>query len=228
MARGRMVSKSLSTSMKFARLHAVAGRRGGDFAQSLYPLLIVHADDWGREAGDAFTVKHQVHPTSPHTVAEFEMALEALAKVGLIDRYTSPAGAILLAIVNFDAHQSGLHKRTPSRFPAPKTPVSELPGNSRTSRNFPEILGQEKRREENKDKYQVRHRGESRSACGKPVENLTVIAQLIAVDLLPLNLPETELPEAVKRRCAELHIAYDATVIRKAIDSARHHRRSPD
>ena len=51
MARGRMLSKSLSTSTKRARLHRVLGPPcptcGGslaEFAQALYPLLVAHAD----------------------------------------------------------------------------------------------------------------------------------------------------------------------------------------
>ncbi len=86
MARGRMISKSLSTSEKRAALHQHAGKLA-EFCQSLYPLLIAHADDWGCQAGDPFTVKHLVDPTSPRRVTDFEAALMALHNVGLITWY---------------------------------------------------------------------------------------------------------------------------------------------
>jgi len=48
MARGRMLSKSLSTSWKFAVCGAsyeAAGHPHGEFPQLLFTLLVVHADD---------------------------------------------------------------------------------------------------------------------------------------------------------------------------------------
>jgi len=120
MARGRMISKSLSTSRKFANA-------GSEFAQTLYMLIVSHADDFGRQSGDAFTVKHQVFPTSPRPEQEFESALVQLTDAGLITRY-AVNGDLVLQVVGFEAHQVGLHKRSESRFP-------DNPG---TSGNFPE------------------------------------------------------------------------------------------
>ena len=140
MARGRMISKSLSTSAKRARLHDVLGPLA-EFAQGLFPLLVVHADDFGRESGDAFTVRAVVDPTSPRTLADFETALGALAAVGLIERYRV-GDRELLSIVEFDEHQTGLHKRTEARaFPPP-------PG---TSGNFPEVPASRARAEEKRN-----------------------------------------------------------------------------
>lgn len=130
MARGRMISKSLSTSMKFAKL-------GNEFAQVLYMLVVSHADDFGRQSGDAFTVKHQVLPTSARDESQFEVALTQMEEVGLIERYDS-GGEKVLQVVSFEQHQVGLHKRSASRFP-------ENPG---TSGKFPEIPSELKRREE--------------------------------------------------------------------------------
>lgn len=125
MARGRMIAKSLSTSQRYAQLHQVAGRRA-EFCQALYPLLIAHADDFGRLAGDVFTVKHMVVPTSPRSEADVGHALEALQKVGLIDWYDGD-GRKCIQIWNFDAHQAGLHKRTRSAFPEPSGKLQEIP-----------------------------------------------------------------------------------------------------
>ena len=133
MARGRMLSKTLSTSRKFARL----GILGGEFAQLLYPLLVAHADDFGRQSGDAFTVKHQVFPTSPRPEEDFDAALKAMMTERLIDRYvTGDEHELIIQILDFDRHQSGLHKRTISQFPG-------------VSGNFPEIPSEEKGREGN-------------------------------------------------------------------------------
>ncbi len=126
-----MVSKSLSTSRKFAAL-------GDEFAQVLYLLLVSHCDDFGRQSGDAFTVKHQVFPTSPRSEAEFSTALENLARNGLILRDTTE-GSEVLQVVGFEQHQTGLHKRSASRFP-------EVPG---ISGNFREIPSELNRREQN-------------------------------------------------------------------------------
>ena len=151
MALRRMLSKSLSTSRRFARLHELVPDLA-EFAQSLYPLLNAHADDFGRQAGDVFTVRLAVHPTSPRTPDEFERALAAMDEVHLIQRY-GPEGEEVIAIVKFDEHQPGLSKRTKSKFPAPpelsrgfpappelSRGSREFPGKSRASRELPKQL----------------------------------------------------------------------------------------
>lgn len=139
MARGRMISKSLGCSRKFARLR-VEGAGVGLFAQALYPLLIAHSDDFGRQSGDAFTVKHSVWPTAPEDEAAFEAALTAMEAVGLIVRCDANNVAYL-QIVNFDEHQQGLHKRTKSRFPEPPGHSAKFPALSGNSGAFPDVPG---------------------------------------------------------------------------------------
>ncbi len=136
MARGRMLSKSLSTSRRFADLFRVAGTLA-EFCQSLFPLINSHADDFGRLPGDAFTVKFLALPTSPRTVDEFETAIGYLHTVGLIQLYDA-AGEKVIQINKFDENQTGLHKRTQSKFPKPPD----------ASGKVPEFPGQEKRTEE--------------------------------------------------------------------------------
>lgn len=131
-----MISKSLSTSRKFAQLSKIAGPLG-EFCQLLFPLIVSHVDDYGRMSGDAFTVKVQVFPVSPRSEEEFETALGYLDTARLIDRYEVD-GDKFIQVIKFDAHQTGLHKRTESKFP-------EIPGNSG---NPPEIPAQLKRTEE--------------------------------------------------------------------------------
>ena len=124
MARGRLISRTLGSSRKFAALLKEAGKLG-EFAQLLYPLLVSHTDDFGRLSGDAFTVKHAVFPSSRRSEQEFSTALQAMTRVGLLRRYEVD-GQVVAEVVDFEAHQPGLHKRTQSRFPNP-------PG------NFPEV-----------------------------------------------------------------------------------------
>lgn len=112
-----MISKSLSTSEKRARLHDVAGRLA-EFCQALYPLMVVHTDDFGRHPGDPFTVKHQIDPTSRRSYDEFARALLHLHEVELIVWYDAK-GKKYFQVVDFDPHQPGLHKRTASSCPPP-------------------------------------------------------------------------------------------------------------
>jgi hypothetical protein len=159
MARGRFISRSLGTSRKFGRLNEADD---GMFAQALYPLLVVNSDDFGRQSGDAYTVKYAVWPTAARDEAAFEHALQALEHVGLVRRYVAE-GETVLQIVDFDAHQTGLRKRTKSRFPdCPEVP--DVSGNFRespaASGNRPEIPPEEKRREQ-KGREQQRARKET-------------------------------------------------------------------
>ena len=130
-----MISKCLSTSERFASLHEHAGPLA-EFCQALFPLLVAHADDFGRMQGDAFTIKHLIHPTSPRPLPDFRSALVALHASGLTTSYEVD-GINYLEINQFEQHQVGLHKRSESKIP----PIP--PGNSR---KFPEILGRARAR----------------------------------------------------------------------------------
>lgn len=96
----------------------------------LFPLLVASTDDFGRMPGDAFTVKNVVLPSSPRLERDFDAALDIMHKVGLIVRYQAE-GAIYVQVHQFDEHQSGLHKRTKSKFPEP----TEIPGTSEIYRS---------------------------------------------------------------------------------------------
>jgi hypothetical protein len=127
MARGRMISKSLSTSEKFGGLVSLGTL--AEFAQLLYPLLVVHSDDFGRLQGDPYTVKLICLPSSPRTLEDFGAALVHLDAVGLIHWYTAEDKRYI-EIRNFEWHQQGLHKRTRSQFP-------DIPGKPRKVSVFP-------------------------------------------------------------------------------------------
>lgn len=150
MARGRMLAKKLSTSQKFAQLFEVCPDLA-EFTQTLYPLLVAHADDFGRQQGDVFTVRHSVHPTSPRGAKDFERALQALHDVGLIVWYEA-RGRRCIQITKFDENQQGLHKRTRSEFPAAPGNSRENPDQAEFSLNCPdqENRTEEKRTEPNR------------------------------------------------------------------------------
>lgn len=116
MARGRFISKTLGSSQKFEALGRAAGKLG-EFAQTLYVLLVTNADDFGRLPGDAFTAKFRIFPTSRRSTEDFEKALTVMCEVGLINRYFAKDSQIS-EIWNFDSHQQGLHKRSRSYFPS--------------------------------------------------------------------------------------------------------------
>lgn len=152
MARGRLISRSLGSSRRYHDLLRVGGRLG-EFCQVLFPLIVANTDDWGRMAGDAFTVKNVVLPTSRRPETDFERALEVIAEVELINRYTVD-GRIYLQVKQFDEHQTGLHKRTVSRIPEVPESSGKVPTNIR-EQNRTELKG----REENTDTPRLERRG---------------------------------------------------------------------
>src|SRR4051812_43646231 len=140
MARGRMISNSLSTSEKFAAL-VTAAPEMFEFCHALYPLLVSHTDDFGRLQGDPFTVKAKCYPASPRSLVDFEAGLHEMHEVGLVIWFTV-AGKRFIQIWDFERHQQGLHKRTRSQFP-------RVPG---ISGNDEEVPGQEKGTKEKRTK----------------------------------------------------------------------------
>lgn len=146
MARGRMLSKTLSVSQRFNSIEP-AGDIPAEFAQLLFTLLLPHTDDFGRMSGDPFSVKMTALPASLRPIEQFTAALKMLHAAKLIDLYEVDA-AIFLQISKFEEHQSGLHKRTASKIPAPSGKFPEIPGNSRSRAraelNRTELKGRER------------------------------------------------------------------------------------
>lgn len=217
-----MISKSLSTSRKFADLAAAGDLT--EFCQVLFPLLVAHADDYGRLSGDAFTVKFQVFPTSPRPVEDFERALDGLAASGLVVRYDAD-GEKCLQILKFDGHQVGLHKRTASKIPEPPGP----------SGKFREIPGQLKRTKENLST--------STGASRQPVENsksqphdptpatfalacVVMREALESSETLDHDVSLSNAGEHFKTLCAQRGLAYDADLVRIAYDAVTARRRA--
>lgn len=131
MAEKRMVSKSISISEKVNLLPDM-------FDMLLFTWLIPHTDDFGRLTGSPAKVKALVVPMLDKSIKDVDRSLTELHKADLIEWYEID-GNKYIQIVNFERHQTGLHKRTLSKIP-------ECPGDSR---KFPEIPPQGKGREEN-------------------------------------------------------------------------------
>lgn len=108
MANRRMVPKSLSVSKSFNSL--------GEFAQVLYLMITPHLDDFGKLDGDPEVIKALVLPMSSKPVKDFELALSELAEVHLIDLYEVNDQKIIKQI-SFEDDQTGLNKRTRSKYP---------------------------------------------------------------------------------------------------------------
>lgn len=159
MADRRMISKSISISERVNSLPEY-------FDMLLFTWMIPHSDDFGRLMGESTKIKALVIPLLPKSVREVTETLQRLHDSGLIVWYTVNSGKFI-QIVNFEGHQTGLHKRTKSRFP-------EVPG---SSRNVPEIPGQEKGREE-KGIEEKRTEGSPPPDLKRDIQNLLEASQV--------------------------------------------------
>jgi DNA replication protein DnaD len=117
MAERRMISKVISISEKVNSLSL--------FGRLLYTWMIPHADDFGRLPGSPAKVRALVVPMADETVKDVEQALADMHERGLIIWYEVD-GEKFIQITNFESHQQGLHKRTPSKYPSPPNSCHEF------------------------------------------------------------------------------------------------------
>lgn len=119
MATRRMLSKSISTSKKVTRLYESGDGHDKSFAVLLYTWLQPHLDDFGRYDAEPFTIKFEVIPTFlDKTEKAVQDALNLMQDCGLLILYEAN-GRKVLQVANFEEHQTGLNKRTKSRYPDP-------------------------------------------------------------------------------------------------------------
>ena len=220
MARGRMISKALSTSEKYAKLYDLAGDLA-EFCQATYPLLVAHSDDFGRLQGDLHTVKTLIIPGTSRNFPEIQGMLTALHRVGLIQWYCAEDGKNYIQINKFEPHQTGLHKRTASRFPGDSGRFPEFPGDSSTT----ELKGTEGKGRELKGRELKDRTAPAAPRADDPPSptteqdpartpsvngNYQVIANIAGRLLEEPNKFEDESAcvEAVKGQCARLKIIY--------------------
>jgi hypothetical protein len=111
-----MLSNSLSTSAKIADLYRVSPKIA-EFCRCLFCLLVAHADDHGRLAGDEQTVKLKVDPITPRKIADFVAALHVMHEVGLITWYQVDDRKVI-EITKFSEHQDLKgHEKRPWKLP---------------------------------------------------------------------------------------------------------------
>lgn len=107
-----MISKVISISEKVNGLSL--------FGRLLYTWMIPHTDDFGRMTGSPAKVRALVVPMADETTSDVEQALQDMENRGLIQWYEVD-GERFVQIINFDEHQQGLHRRSPSKIPAPQS-----------------------------------------------------------------------------------------------------------
>ncbi|SEN53278.1 hypothetical protein [Lihuaxuella thermophila] len=175
MAERRMISKSISVSEKVNAMSI--------FARLLFTWMIPHTDDFGRMPGSPAKVKALVVPMADETKQDVENALYEMVEQNLIEWYQVD-GSQYIQIVDFERHQTGLHKRTKSKFPGPddpnakkvSEPFREIPGNSEIYRH------EENRTEENRKILQQPSApsGDGVVVADKPPNNKELIAELVS------------------------------------------------
>lgn len=116
-----MIAKDLSYSESFNSV--------SEFAQLLYLIITPHLDDFGKIEGSPNMLRARVIPLSKRSPRFFETAIKELCDVGLIDWY-EVAGKKVIKYLTFDEDQTGLDKRTKSKYP----------DNPNNSKNFTEVL----------------------------------------------------------------------------------------
>lgn len=134
MALRRMLHKNISYSKQVNSL--------SEFQQLLFTWTIPHLDDFGRIDGDPQTLKAMVMPLSKRDVNEFEEAILKMVEVALIDRYQIK-DELVIQYINFERYQTGLEKRTKSKYP-------EKEGLYDNSQSFQEVQRNSSLTEENR------------------------------------------------------------------------------
>ena len=118
MARGRMVSKSISLDEKVDSL-------SNDTARLLFTWLIPHLDVEGRMYGDARLFISIVAPRRHYSLQKVEKYLTELESHGLILRYNVD-GNTYLCEPSFVKHQTGLRKDREAQSQIPPPPPELL------------------------------------------------------------------------------------------------------
>lgn len=126
MAKGRMISKDISTSRKVNRL--------SDRAALLYTWMTPHTDDFGRLEGDALSIKAKVAPMRSVNIDEIDEDLKLMGQNDLIEIYEVD-GERYIQIKGFEDHQTFRSDR-PRR---PLYPAQSTNGRQKTTIGIPDV-----------------------------------------------------------------------------------------
>lgn len=117
MAERRMISKSISTSLKINKL--------SDRAALLYTWMIPHTDDFGHLEGDPMSIRAKIVPMREFKIEEIENDVKEMVKVGVVKSYEG-GGQKYIEINNFNDFQTFRPDR-PRRMEYPFPPGSVVP-----------------------------------------------------------------------------------------------------
>jgi hypothetical protein len=132
MAKGRFLSKSVSTSKKLANLKS-------DSTRLLWTWILPHLDREGRFHADFGIIKgHAVPRLKNHTEKTIEADLMELSKSGLVLLY-EVGGDRYLQFTQFDENQPGMRKDREAESQCPPPPMELLI----KSGEGPELVGEE-------------------------------------------------------------------------------------
>lgn len=140
MAKGRMINRSVSLSLKVADLKT-------ESARVMFLMAIAHLDVEGRIEGHPAQFRGKVTPLLPYSIEDVESGIQDIIRVGLATRYTDARGQQVLQFPGFADEQQGLRKdrEAPSKFGAPPAVAISTPANSgvgqESSRTNPEQSG---------------------------------------------------------------------------------------
>lgn len=122
MANKRMISKSISTSMRWNGLKS-------DTARLLFVMTIPHCDDWGRIDGEPEVLKSIVFPMiRAYNIQKLTKDLKDLAESNMVFWYSIDNKKVV-EIIDWFGHQSiSDNKRSKSKFPPVPDNPQESPG----------------------------------------------------------------------------------------------------
>ena len=206
MARGRMISKTISLDEKVNAL-------SDDTARLLFTWLVPHLDCEGRMHGDPITVKSIVFPRRNISVQKVEKILMELENGGLIFRY-SVNGNQYLSAPNFEKHQVGLRKsqESPSQIPPSTTELKR--GEVVIAPTQTKVKVEIKTKEETKEEEKTKQK-ESSVQFLKSIEEVITLYQENV--LLEATIPE-DMEIELKTACGRYSPDWVYDAIREAIE----------
>jgi hypothetical protein len=234
MARARLLKPGFFKNERLARTSA--------HARLCFAGLWTLADREGRLEDRPERIKVEIFPYEDAvTVDMVDSMLRILAHGSFIVRYGVRGGGNgwrrFIAIPAFLDHQTPHHREPPSRFPAPPSHTKKSQAKSRASgRAEPEAMPTSGPTVRDPVRDPVGRSGTSTKSSAAaaarlpagngeddPEKNVGVITR-IAREVLDNGVDPNDRAEAVKTLCAKHHIAYNSSVVRKALDSAEFQR----
>jgi hypothetical protein len=218
MARSRLLKPGFFKNEHLAQL--------SPHARLCFAGLWTLADREGRLEDRPLRLKAEIFP---YESLDIEALLASLAEQGFIQRYRVGTDAFL-SIPKFATHQSPHVREATSTIPAPDKPdTSTVLAPVEASPRSPVSVSVLVPKTVPKTVVKKRTVASPPPFAGSPVENIKIITKLAHEVLQNLNghaYLGADVVEDIKTLCAKRKIAYDAEVVRKALDSAEVQRKA--